>query len=338
MDDRLESLIFLPPETGLQWRGHSLALSSPLFYSNPPWHQLIPPAADALAKAIADAGVTVAALLKDLSSRECLSSFHQETRSRMVPYRPERYGLLPDDFDESEIVDLRLTVPRNDDGRFAYAPDQIARWENSPAEKPLAGGSWVPAASFPPDVPSLDQLSIKIGQLRVLAPSAVILVSLFPHRLDSELPKVLSQKPDGVLLRCVDPGLPPLSIAKFTQKARQLLGDPSIPLWIDAVGMTPTDCAKLTHLGATAVSIDAWCVELFQYVSETMELGAHLPSKSSQMQSVALSRIASVVDYMLVPYLDEYRGYCESMAGLPSDARIAATDPTWADALGLALL
>lgn len=344
MDNRLGPMVFLPPATGQKWQGHLLTQSPPLFYSNPPWHTLVPTAANALAGAVADEGVNVCAMLSELSSESDPSTFHSEERNRIVPYRAERYGISPEDFDAASVIDFRLTVPRDQDGRFAYSPGQIARWESTLPDAPLGGGSWIPAASFPPDVSSLNQLSIKIQQLRVLSPSAKVLVSIFPHRLQAELPEILSQKPDGVLLRCTDEDLPPLSIAKFVQQARKLMNDSSdsgmdaLPLWVDATGMTPTDAVKLTHLGATGTSIDSWCNDLFQYVSETLELGVHHPPKSLQMRSVAESRIPSIVEHILVPYLDEFRGYAESMTGLPNESRIATTDPIWAETLTLPLL
>ncbi|KAA1257636.1 hypothetical protein LF1_01240 [Rubripirellula obstinata] len=365
MENRLGSLVFLPPATGRKWQGHVQTQSPAMFYSNPPWHTLVPTAADALAAAIADEGVIVSALLSDLSSKDEPSHFHgepnaesnaeigaetnAETRRRIVPYRAERYGISPQDFDGASVIDFRLTVPRDSDGRYAYSPSQIARWESTPPDKPLGGGSWIPAASFPPDVSSLQTLSIKIQQLKVLSPSAMVLVSLFPHRLETELPQILTQKPDGILLRLSDEELTPLRIAKYIQQARKLIDDSAVqstgkstdqttPLWIETSGMTPTDAVKLTHFGATGVSIDPWCNDLFQYVSETLELGMYHPPKSPQMRSVAESRIPAIVQHMLSPYLDEFRGYAESLTGLPPDARIATTDPTWSKTLNVPLL
>ena len=343
MNNRFEAMVFLPPATGRKWQGHVQTELPEMFYSDPPWHLLVPTAADALAGAIADSGVNVSAMLSDLSSEHEPSTFHSskdhpEQRSRVIPYRAERYGISPEDFDDASVIDFRLTVPRASDGRIAYSPSQISRWESTPADQPLGGGSWIPAASFPPDVSSMQELSSKIQQLRMLSPSARVMVSMFPHRLPTELPEILSQKPDGILLRCTDEDLPSLSIVKFTQLARKLIdeaSDDALPLWVDASELTPTDAAKLTHFGATGVSIDSWCGELFQYVSDTLELSIHHPPKSPQMRSVGESRIPAIVQHMLLPYLDEFRGYCESMTGLEKAERIATTDPTWATTLGL---
>ena len=351
MEDRLSALMFLPPETGQKWRGHVHANLPELFYNDPPWHLLVPTAANALAIAIADLGVNVSAMLSDLSGDQSVessggndpSTFHSndevsKQRSRIVPYRAERYGISPEDFDDASVIDFRLTVPRDNNGRYAYAPGQISRWESTPADKPLGGGSWIPAASFPPDVSSMQELSIKIQQLRMLSPKARVLVSMFPHRLQTELPEILSQKPDGILLRCTDQDLPPLRIAKFTQLARKIIDESlnkSFPLWVDASGMTPTDAAKLTHLGAAGVSIDSWCGDVFHYVSETLELSVRHQRKSPQMRAVIESRIPEIVKHMLLPYVNEFRGYCESMTGLDKESRIVATDPAWAKTLSL---
>lgn len=358
MDDRLSKIVFVPPQIGRQWHYDSQPDSAettggirhriPLFYSNPPWHRLCPTAADRLAQAIADRGIAVTALLRDLSGPKRLPSFHDQPRSRIIPYRPERYGLVPADFDAAEVIEFRLTLPRDDDGRFAYSTQQVSRWEakkpdNFNADKfsvdaPPVDHGCVPAASFPPDVESLEQLSIKIQQLRALSGGAAVVVSMTPYRISEELPIILSQQPDGILLRCTENHFPALAIAKATVQAAAIIDQPSMPIWIHASGITPTDAVKLMHLGASGVSVDAWCDPIVDYVVETMKLGQHLPTMSDQIRLVTESRIDDVVEHMLMPYLDEFRGYSESIAGLTKSSRFAATDPAWSAALGLNLL
>jgi hypothetical protein len=255
---------------------------------------------------------------------------------------------LPADFDAAEVVELRLTLPRDEDGRYAYSTQQIHRWEaKSPdsfatdrvqSDAATITSRCVPAASFPPDVESLDQLSIKIQQLRVLSGGAAVVVSMTPYRINQELPTILSQQPDGVLLRCTENHFPAFQIAKATVQAAKIIDQPSMPIWIHAPGISPTDAVKLMHLGASGVSVDAWCDPIVDHVAETMKLGQHMPTMSEQIRQVTESRIDDVVEHMLMPYLDEFRGYSDSIAGLPKDSRFAATDPTWSESLGLDLL
>ena len=86
---------------------------------------------------------------------------------------------------------------RDESGRFAFSPEQLERWEATPESHPLAGGGWVPSASFPPDVPSMQQLSSKLNQLRDLSPGAAVFVSIGSYRLDQELAQVVAANPDG---------------------------------------------------------------------------------------------------------------------------------------------
>ena len=44
--------------------------------------------------------------------------------ARIVPYRPERYGLSDRDFDDARIIDVRLAMNRDESGRFAFSPEQ----------------------------------------------------------------------------------------------------------------------------------------------------------------------------------------------------------------------
>ena len=81
---------------------------------------------------------------------------------RIVPYRPERYGLTADDFDNACVIDVHLSTHRDETGRFAYSAEQLSRWDVLQAEIPISGGSWVPSATFPPDVPSMKDLSSKM--------------------------------------------------------------------------------------------------------------------------------------------------------------------------------
>ena len=129
----------------------------------------------------------------------------------MLPYRPERYGVSDRDFDGAAVVDVRLAMRRDSDGRFAFTPDEITRWVATQDQTSISGGSWVPAASFPPDVDGMEKLGGKIRQLRMLASDAVVLVSISPHRLVDELHEVLKSQ-DGIILRLNELDLDPLTL------------------------------------------------------------------------------------------------------------------------------
>ncbi len=217
MKDRLGPLCFLPPPTGTPWigppqeqdryeifrsAGSSVPLNSPLFWSDPLWYQTDVETADMVARAVAYEGVLVSALKRDIEApgetvqlleRHTAETSHDsrsEYLPRIVPYRPERYGFHADDFDGARIIDVRLRVCGDWSGRFAYSAGQIDRWEGDPDGDPPAGGSWAPAATFPPDVVSIEHLESKFSQLRALSPEAAIFVSITPHRMDAEIPRL----------------------------------------------------------------------------------------------------------------------------------------------------
>ena len=188
MNDRLSNIYLLPPPIGTPWVGtpgqttrcdltrHGLELHDrppitielPLFWCDPHWSALGTSQADEMAVAVARRDVLVSAMRSDLSGAGEEGGFHSVRVNesadeiqvapsspfypRVVPYRPERYGLSPKDFDGAMMVDVRMMTPRDHSGRFAYSPEQIQRWEATPTSEPLAGGSWVPAATFLPDV------------------------------------------------------------------------------------------------------------------------------------------------------------------------------------------
>lgn len=362
MADKLSEIVFLPPRIGMPWNGveqpdHDLriqrhgaepiSLPLPLMWIDPPWSIVNPSAADALASGIASVGVSVSALLSDLSSDAAPARFHDaandELRSRILPYRPERYGLHSSDFDEVSIVDLRLTITRDQSGRFAFSPDQIARWESTNQGEPLAGGGWVPAATFPPDVASLDKLHSKINQLRALAQNAAVMVSLSPHRIEQDLAVVMQQKPDGLILRCNDPGISDpgisgLMIASTLRRARAWLdkhNHVTAQLWVDPGMISPADAVKLIHLGATGIAIDSWCEPLLDHLATTYQQSPSATGGFGSGRPLADGVVSAMVREMLWPDIDEFMGLTESLAVLPKQSRFAAVDPLWANTLQL---
>ena len=161
MEHRLAPLYLLHPPASTPWAGtpgqtlrskikrkeaEPLQLELPLFWYDPRWCDVPADIADQLAISVSRNNVLVSALRSDLSSVEEDSEFHKELvletekgdepietqgparhYPRIVPYRPERYGLSPKDFDDAMIIDVRLMMSRDTSGRFAYSPDQIAK-------------------------------------------------------------------------------------------------------------------------------------------------------------------------------------------------------------------
>ena len=284
MRDRLAKLFLTSPPADTSWTGpppewqhpvierrdgRRIEIALPLFWYNPPWHQLPTDRANALAIAVGQAGMLVSALRSDLSADNAPSGFHDhpmsegadqtdqpvEPLARMVPYRPERYGLDDRDFDGARIIDVRLTMHRDDSGRFAYSAAQIERWEATPSDHPVSGGGWVPSATFPPDVISMQHLRSKLDQLRILSPSAAVFVSIGPWRLDKELPAVVACQPDGVVLRLdelASEASDGMELAALTRHARRLIdqaGSPQLPLWIVPGPISVDDAANSSRSG-----------------------------------------------------------------------------------------
>ncbi|MEM1070676.1 MAG: hypothetical protein AAGI63_17360, partial [Planctomycetota bacterium] len=148
MTDRLEKLCFLPPPVDTPWTGpphddpidhvrrHDgglIDILTPLFWFDPPWHHVSAHIADQIAIAVAELGIHVTALRSDLSESEQESEFctpievdgqtdesangsnEWEDRflPRVLPYRVERYGFQPDDLFGPQIIDVRLSIARD---------------------------------------------------------------------------------------------------------------------------------------------------------------------------------------------------------------------------------
>lgn len=365
MEDRLAPLCLLPPATDTPWCGHEmaapavrlprrgrepLALDQPLFWHAPDWYRVSPQVADALAVAVSRQGIAVAALRSELAGGEGEPQLHaadegesydQEphgrrgTLRRIVPYRPERYGLSPRDFDDAAVIDVRLAMGRDDFGRFAFSPAQIQRWESTPDEEPLAGGSWLPSATFPPDVVSLEDLESKFDQLRRLAPSAAVMVSLVPARLDAELPPILSAGPDGVILRVDDFTLDGLQLAALVRRSRQLVdrhGGEAMPLWIVPGFVTPDDVVKLLALGASAVAVDSWCRDLRDQASRFQATSPYAYSGSPE---ALRQRVEALVAGELAGLIERVEGLALSVPAGPLRERLGSFSAAWSKTLGV---
>ncbi len=372
MIDRLDKICFLPPPIDTPWTGpppdpsgiaigrrsggHA-RIALPLFWFDPAWDYVSTRTADQIAVSVSDLGVVVSALNSDVADSNQLSEFcggqaadppsadsEQSTpdnamRLRMLPYRAERYGFQPRDLAGPRIIDVRLSIARDPQGHFGYSPDRIARWEGTPADEPLAGGGWVPAASFLPDVPSLAKLDAKFEQLRRLAPQAAVFASFGVHRFRDELPAILANQPDGLILRLDDVQLSGMQLAHVTVLARQMISDspiPETPLWIVPGPITPDDAAKLLALGASAIAIDDWCSEIIEAAVHSQPTsqsfaGYHSPGVDGTL-------VKQLIRSRLLPKIERFKGLCASMQLIAANQRLACLSKRWAKATGLPAL
>ena len=95
MNDRLDQLCLLPPPADTLWSGlpsapkrpaikcqdgRSVEFDLPLFWYDPPWHEVRADAADVIATAVAERGIFVSALRRDLSGTDEEPDFHASER------------------------------------------------------------------------------------------------------------------------------------------------------------------------------------------------------------------------------------------------------------------
>jgi len=368
MNERLQPLCFLPPPTGLPWvvppvessrfrinraEGSAIQIDVPLFWNDPPWYQTDCRIADMVAASVASTGVLVSALRRDLEELDEPLTLHDgvgvetddETASddvdevlpRIVPYRPERYGLSGQDFDGARIIDVRLAIHCDPSGRFAYSAQQLERWEptdeDDRSSDESSASSWTPAATFPPDVASLDQLASKLNQLRRLSPTAALFVSIAPHRMNVEIPKLVAAKPDGLILLLNELPLSGLELGMVTRHARRLLnnaGGTGIPLWVVPGEITPDDAVKLVVLGASGVAIDDWCHTLIEQAEEVIETSPAARLGHAGQRELEQPLVQAAVNDLLTEPLERFKGLLHRMQSLPAAERLGSLDQEWA--------
>ncbi|MGB0597281.1 MAG: hypothetical protein ACPGLY_11380 [Rubripirellula sp.] len=377
MTDRLDKICFLPPPIDTPWTGpppdppgvqfkrrdgRDVQIDLPLFWFEPAWHHVATSMADQIAVAVADQGVLVSALNSDLSEPEQESEFcsplvdesHQESSdieplhegsshpARILPYRAERYGFQPKDLIGPRVIDVRLSIARDPKGHYGYSPRRIERWKATPADRPLAGGGWVPAASFLPDVPSLKHLDAKLDQLRILSPRSAVFVSFSSHRLRTDLPSILETKPDGLILRLNDIPLTGMQVAEITVLTRKMtdeLAGNEIPLWVVPGPMSPDDAVKLLALGASAIAVDDWCAEIIESVAQAKPASQTTSGyQGYQSNQSAISVLRQVIKESLAPKVERFEGLRTSLRAIPSDQRLACLSGRWAKSLGIPAL
>lgn len=248
-----------------------IELPLPLVAYDLPWASVALPRAAIAAAALEALGLTVAALRCELGETSRPPSTAAAAPSgRLCPYRPDRYGLTLEDLTAAKLIDIRLASSRDTHGRFVYSAECMRRWDlrraKAPKEAhaPTASHAAMPTRHWPPDVPTTDKLPGKISQLRLLAPSAAICVSLDAGSLDAGLPLIVRCQADVLALRADD---------WAPAHAAQLAGLVTLTRhWLDANGrntvgviivpppaITADDAVKLLALGADMVAVDGWC-------------------------------------------------------------------------------
>jgi len=364
MKHRLSPLQLLPPPINTSWvaasngpnrvsiqrdHGDPVHLPLPLFWYDPAWYQVTAEQADSLAVAVAEMDVLVACLRSEVSGPSSDSIIHagrtidgeakiQHRYNRLVPYRNERYGFSITDLDDAAIVDLRIVVSRDITGRFAYRPAQIQRWETTLTMAPVAGGGSIPAATFPPDVVSIEHIASKISQLRCMAASAAIFVSIDPYRIDDELPGLVKAKPDGLILRLGELSVDGLQLVEILCRTRQRLdqcGGEAMPLWVVPGAITADDAVKLIAMGASAVAVDAWCNELLEQTESTQSedvIAEHSVTVRSHQYD---SRWGDFAAQVVGERIERFRGLFESLQRIEKKEQLASYDPDWASRLGV---
>jgi len=379
MKHRLEPLCLLPPPAGAVWSaapsefsrfnisrtvGQPVQIDTPLFWYDPPWYRTDPRTADMVATSVATVGVVVSALRSELVFRDEPVTLHElNVRSaagqsaprrnlptdadgflpRLVPYRPERYGLCEQDFDGASIIDVRLTPYHDPSGRYGFNHDQLERWETPPtdeeddeADEPIMASlhrSSAPSAALPPDVPALDQLPIKLDQLRKLAPAAALFVSITPHRISAELPKIVAAGPDGVILHLDELPLSGMELALVTRAARRLLtaaGAASMPLWLVPGEISPDDAVKLMALGGSGVAIDPWCQGLIARAEQVIETSPAGRLQQGSQREFDQPLVREAVGESLREPLERFQGLFHRLQSLPANERLGSLDPQWA--------
>lgn len=244
-----------------------LALPLPLIAYDLPWASIAPPRAAVVADALDALGITVAALRCELGEVDRTPNAAVDANpGRLCPYRPDRYGLTADDLTAAKIVDVRLAACRDPSGHFTYAPERMQRWDLrlTRALRNVHSHTAMPVRHWPPDVASIDKLPTKISQLRQLAPSAAICVSLETSSLDRGLPIVVRSQAELLAIRADDwsPAYGKQLAGVIVSTRKWLNANSPIPVRLVVVpppSITADDVVKLLALGADMVAVDSWC-------------------------------------------------------------------------------
>ncbi len=237
--------------------GREVTLPLPLFWFDPPWQDAPVERCLAFAHQLAAAGITVSAIGRELSQQD--DDQAAVFFPRMATHRCDRAGWVAQDFENAAIIELRLALIRDRDGRVAYDTRQQLRWANAPdaeSDQVIASRN---AMSFPPEWDSLDDMIHKVANLRKLSQAAVF-VSLDAANEQWLVPAAIRAGVDGVIV--VYQGDDASLIARTAQRIHAEAGDKPPQLWVVSTQATdPQTWIKCLALGADAIAVDAFCNE-----------------------------------------------------------------------------
>jgi len=324
------------PTTGSPATDSTADQQRTLFWYDPPWHFVSPAIARKIIAAVDALHVPTAVLGRDIGEASIGDAL---LRHPIAPYRPDRYGVQLDDLQHAPMIDIRLARARDYSGRYAYAPEQVTRWLGADVGEeegmPTTGATHFPAPGWPAELPTVESLSGKFAQLRLLQPGVQCGLSVTPYFVQQELPAFLKAKPDVVILRMDDSDeLQGMRLATTVVAVRQLVDAhcPHARLWVVPPDRpTPDDCAKLYALGANAVAIDWWCQPLI----------ANAPSAGSwqAVESDATNPFLATAKELLYPLFERVAGLLQSCgvqhASNLTRKHLVSSDPTIAKQLGI---
>ena len=286
-----------------------LELPLPLFWFDPPWHRTSVERCRDVSRAMAEVGVVVSALHRDLSQQDdCDASAFSP---RMAPHRCDRAGWIHRDFENAAIIDLRMTPIRDSQGRFAYEPNQLRRWKNRDESSSDDPEGSVNALLFPPDWASLDDMARKVAQLRRLSDAAVF-VSFDAIHLAAYTAASVAAGIDGIIVRTTGD---PLAAIIAARKCIDDCASPRAPaLWlVSERSLSAEDCVKCFAVGADAVSVDHLCNDFLLDTDRTRSLADRAAyGLGFRPSSNDYDHIRQNASELIRPFVEQIRGYANS--------------------------
>ena len=271
----------------------------PIFWHDPAWHIVDRERASEAATQSLDAGVPTALLQIEMTDS---INRADNKGTRILPYRADRFGVTPADFDAASVIDLRMTHSAHSGTPPRYGSSQLHRWVKMPDRIDKACS--LDAPSWPADVPEADLLVKKVEQLRRLsARQAAIWVTVCPTQL-GRLTKPLQQAaPDVIVLECRR------TSALFAKKAIQCIASwaalPQRPrLGVVANIQDAADVVLLMTLGTDWVAIDS-LVEASLSATVAVKREATFPTSSFFAASAAPPKPRYEIQSRLLRLVDD---------------------------------
>ncbi len=175
---------------------------------------------------------------------------------RIVPYRPDRFGLTYADLQQATVIDLRLTSVYSDSLPARYTSSQLRHWAVLPEKMNPVG--IMDAPRWPGDLRKIALLERKVQQLRQLASNrSSIWVTIDLLAFEELREALIAARVDGVIVQArgrsgtlIEKHLPPL--CKNLKKAL-----PECSVAVVAELQSPVDVVYLWHFGAEWIGLDS---------------------------------------------------------------------------------